>query len=110
MRADQVARISTAYTSEALYGDVMHQEMDAWMQLARAGAQPELRRAIRYWHPYAQRLALTACIHIVRIERVLDAGMPAHAAAAVCPEYRLEMDPELIFRKLREPMPSLKTM
>ena len=114
--ADESRRISSAYTTQAIYISVMHEEMNAWTRLSRfdsrtspSAVTSERDQAIREWRAYAERVALAGCIEILRIERVLDASVPLHAAD-FCRRYRIERDPSVIFRALRRPLPSLQTL
>lgn len=114
---DERRRISLAYTAQAVFISVMHEEMDAWTRLSRtessdasAAAVRQRQAAIREWRAYAQRTAESGCVEIVRFERVLDARVPLHSAAAICPRYRIEQDPGVIFGALARPLPSLQTL
>lgn len=114
--ADESRRISIAYTAQSIFVSVMREEMDAWTRLSRTegpGASPadtaQRGQAIREWRAYAQRVAVSGCVEIVRVERVLDTNVPIHAGR-ICLRYRLEQDPAVIFRALKRPLPNLQTL
>jgi hypothetical protein len=114
---DERRRITEAYAAEAVYVELVNDEMNAWTQLAGtagAGATAEEVRqrdhAIRIWRAYGGRVALAACIAAVRIERQLNAAVPENAGAQVCPAYPVDGDPGVIFRALRVTPPPLQSI
>ena len=108
-------RVTDAYAAEAVYTDLVGDEMNAWTQLAgtaEANASPdEVRQrdhAIRIWRAYAGRVALASCIAAVRIERQLGSAVPEDAGSRVCPAYQLNSEPSVIYRALGVRPPPLQ--
>ena len=115
LQPDERRRITDTYVAEAVYTELVDQEMNAWTQLAgTAGTDADREEArqrdhaIHVWRAYAGRVALAACIVAVRIEGQLSASISEDAGSQLCRGYPVTGDPAVIYRALRVPPPPLR--
>jgi hypothetical protein len=111
--ADERRRLTDAYVINAGYAELVHDEMNAWTDLAGtrgADASPqearEREKAVAVWLAYAQREALGSCIGLVYLQRALDPRLSNTEPRRICGSYQAETDPSVIYRQLGAPVPS----
>jgi hypothetical protein len=106
-------RLTNAYVINAGYAEMVHDEMNAWTELAGAegaSASPaearEREKAVALWLAYAQRLALASCVSLFNVQQAIDGKAPRASPLKLCAGYRAESDPAIIYRELGLPVPA----
>lgn len=107
------SRYGKVYTANKTYYDILAQEMTYWNGLAAYPAsdrsQATLRerdKAILLWKNWANRMALSVCISVARIELVSHPRLPREKLWATCRAYRVHQPPAELYKAFGLPLPA----
>jgi hypothetical protein len=95
-------KLAYIYSSLGIYNDLIAEEMKQWTALAASTPDDA---SVRLWKAYAHRMASSACITTVRIERFRNPALPSRRVQPACERYRLSLPPQQLFRALGVTMP-----
>jgi hypothetical protein len=95
--------LAYVYASHDIYNRMLAEEMNHWTALA--AAEPG-DAAVELWIAFAQRVAISACIATIRIERLRNPQLPTARLQPLCQRYGLSIPPAQLYRPICVPMPN----
>lgn len=99
---DEQGELSTVYGTNAIYQSLIRTEMQYWTELAIDGAD---QRDVQRWRVYAQRLSISGCLALLRLELLRNPRFDVDKVQPVCMRNRPERAPADLYRELGIKMP-----
>lgn len=99
---EEQGQLAYVYGTNSIYQSLIRAEMQYWTELAVDGAD---RRDVQRWPVYAQRLSISGCVTLLRLEKLRNPGFDVDRVQPICMRNRPAVLPAQLYRDLGIALP-----